>query len=684
MNNINKILIGSILVAATIVGNTSCSDSFLDERYTTGYMTNYFESEEGLNSLAVSLYGNIRYHFGAEWAYGMTSYGCDEFSSGLDLTSEPWNIYDSRLAPYTSGINGNVPKTSDLWDQMYYGISSCNTILAGEKYFDNEDTKDLCMGEAHFLRGYNYYRLVAQFGGVVLKTTPSEGVVRNYTRSSVEECTNQLIDDLKRAYELLPETSPRGYGGWTKAAAGHFYAKAMLFRCSERNDDWNSSYIEQDLKDIITVSDYVIATRPLAADYRDLWNWTGVDCEAEKNPEFLLVALFNNDPATAGRYMNRTYPYFTSQFSNYSGAWVKRGVSVGLDFQRCRPTEYNYATYDKVNDSRFWKTFKTTYNANAAGGFKYIYPDPVTGLNKRVPYNTAVGDLAILYICNDKNDTRFSNYTFGAAGSATSVEESDAWFVDPATGKEVPNAFIHYKGGEWQSYAHNIFAGISKYEDGSRTAEKDNGNRDGVLARTGETYLIKAEALVRQDKYDDAIAVVNQLRKRAEYKTGENRAYHTDGTLGYEKNALYTDAATLALYKGYSKVNSYYLSTGIAETTEATSLQITSPSQLPAEDEAILAELGVTSDYDRMLNFLMNERTRELNGEFVRWEDLSRTKLLLQRAKKYNAEVVATGALKEHHLLRPIPQSFIDGLQNSDGGALSDAEKKALQNPGYY
>lgn len=32
--------------------------------------------------------------------------------------------------------------------------------------------------------------------------------------------------------------------------------------------------------------------------------------------------------------------------------------------------------------------------------------------------------------------------------------------------------------------------------------------------------------------------------------------------------------------------------------------------QLPAEDEAILKEIGATSDYDRMLNFVFNERTR--------------------------------------------------------------------------
>ena len=35
------------------------------------------------------------------------------------------------------------------------------------------------------------------------------------------------------------------------------------------------------------------------------------------------------------------------------------------------------------------------------------------------------------------------------------------------------------------------------------------------------------------------------------------------------------------------------------------------------------------------------------------------------------------------HELRPIPQTFLDGLQHEDGSSYSDAEKAAMQNPGY-
>lgn len=152
---------------------------------------------------------------------------------------------------------------------------------------------------------------------------------------------------------------------------------------------------------------------------------------------------------------------------------------------------------------------------------------------------------------------------------------------------------------------------------------------------------------------------------------------------------LVTGFVVVTEYKAYSKTNTYVLSTGVTDFSQATSLHINSYKNLPAEDEAILNKLnGVkgyscTDDYNRMLNFIMNERTRELDGEFLRWEDLARTKLLVPRAYAFNNEVSTSATLDEHHNLRPIPQTFIDGLVNSDGSALTQEQKDALQNSGY-
>ena len=98
MKNIRNKFIASLLAVAMITGFSSCSESFLDEENKGSYQTDYFETSQGIQDLATALYGNIRWHFGYEWAYGITLYGTDEFTNGADLTAEPWNTYDSRLS----------------------------------------------------------------------------------------------------------------------------------------------------------------------------------------------------------------------------------------------------------------------------------------------------------------------------------------------------------------------------------------------------------------------------------------------------------------------------------------------------------------------------------------------------------------------------------------------------------
>ncbi len=76
------------------------------------------------------------------------------------------------------------------------------------------------------------------------------------------------------------------------------------------------------------------------------------------------------------------------------------------------------------------------------------------------------------------------------------------------------------------------------------------------------------------------------------------------------------------------------------------------------------------------IDFLLDERARELAGEYVRWTDLKRTHKLVEYATKYNEDGIQESAMKgpdgKYKTLRPIPQEAID---------LNQANIE--QNPGY-
>ena len=72
------------------------------------------------------------------------------------------------------------------------------------------------------------------------------------------------------------------------------------------------------------------------------------------------------------------------------------------------------------------------------------------------------------------------------------------------------------------------------------------------------------------------------------------------------------------------------------------------------------------------INFILDERARELCGEQLRWFDLKRTGKLLERVKSMNPD--AAGFIQATHTVRPIPQSQLDAVTN---------KSTFTQNPGY-
>ena len=644
-------LIPILIIAIIAIAATSCKKAVLDEKLTTAREIGYYATDEGILSLATGTYFTVFSNpFNGEWMYANTNYGTDEFHVGGDNSNTQSNAYSNGLASIITVINTNTITASSQWDSLYLGIGYANLLIknAAASTSASAAIKKTALGEGYFFRAYNYLRLVSQYGAVPLKTKISTAIEVEFTRAAPKDVYAQIISDFDSAYNLL--SNGAGPAHITKDAAAHYLAKAYLSRASEINDSWNTATKAADLAAIGPLCDAVIASHPLAANFAGLWSYTAPDGANEKFPEIILSAQFTADASTNGS--NTQHLYYVSRYDDLP--YMQRDLTGDRPFSRLGTNYYMYRVYDQVNDSRFWKSFKTKSLLNKPSD------------------SYAVGDVGIMYVINQPGDTRFSSYKI-----LNTIPYSK-------TGRPIANVYVAYPAGATNDgalFADVRFPSLNKYIDASRIGGMNDvrGLRDITLARSAETYLIAAEAKIRlaamgTGAYADALPYINAVRTRAQYKSAEDRSAYADGGAAPSGNG---QASSL---NSYMPENSYYESNNIAATTAATNLTVTGIAPLPANDEYIISILGYTTTYDRMLCFVLNERARELCGEFKRWEDLSRTKTLVARAKAFNPD--AAPNIKDFHILRPIPQTFLDGIQ-ANGSALTGTQKQTMQNPGY-
>ena len=691
---LNRILFAALMASVTGSSITSCSESFLDENLTTQYSTDRFKTQEGLDELVTGAYQKLKFKFNYIWGIQCYNMGVDEFTDANNVIPA-WNHYSQDLNSSENAAN------QPIWDNYYGLVEPANILIQNipQYYNQSSPTYNTRLGEAHFLRAYAYFELVKQFGGVPLKLVPSTSAETYFTRNSAEEIYTQVIADFGEAYRLLPDKG-ESIGRINKYAAAHFLAKAHLFRASELYSDWNSNYVASDLDAVIQYGSEVVDAHPLCSDYVELWDYEQPNGANEKVSEVILAAQFSNDESTWGRFGNQMHLYYPAVYQGNDIGGCKRDISGGREFSYVSATEYTMQVFDRVNDSRFWKSFITCYGANetksaptwTAEDMPYA-PAGVKEGDKRF----SGGELGMKYIVNDPGDNRYEKYSNAPAYTVLKDGKmcNTYTYVRYFKGQEHSWNINEKTGNYYDIIPHKRSVALSKFRDGYRVSIASQfGTRDAIIARSADDVLMVAEAYIRKGEanYDKAVEWMNKLRERAGYKTGEDRSKNIDGGQAYKNNPYCSGKGGGHSSEGaiYWEENTYYESNNIEQETTAstkTTMKLNSVADVynSTVDTPIYNELGCTSNADKMMCFLLNERTRELCGELQRWEDLARTKTLDARWHKFNDGASrGLGEFKsEKHYYRPIPQAFLDGITNSNGSALSNEEKKAIQNPGY-
>jgi tetratricopeptide (TPR) repeat protein len=129
--------------------------------------------------------------------------------------------------------NGSV---ATVWSSIYSTINRANHIIQKAAALPLEPTftqakKDQLVGEAYFVRALAYFDLNRLWGGVPVYLNPTLSVNdnRGLKRSTTQEVYAQVLADLKKAEELLPEGTNRLRAtkktAWALLSRYHLYQK---------------------------------------------------------------------------------------------------------------------------------------------------------------------------------------------------------------------------------------------------------------------------------------------------------------------------------------------------------------------------------------------------------------------------------------------------------------------------
>lgn len=540
-----NIIFSIIFVGAAGILITGCDSYLEEENYTSLTIETAKSNSETFSQLVAYVYEKSREtttHYTSDMYYQLEDLGTDIVTRGSAVTGT------SDLNDYVNFYSTNWT-VSVYWNNQYSIIAAANTVIDNAAEIDGVDAavKSVGIGEAKFFRAMSYFKLVENYGGVPLVLNQVTTAETNYKRESEEVVYTQIVKDLNDALIAVPE-SPEGYGRISKDAVRHLLSKVLLTR------GYKTFGSSSDFSEAASLAEIVISNNALVASFKEL-----ASINNQRNSEVVFAYLFGDNSVNRG-WGNSKHMMYKFRFYDYPG--LSRTVK-GLG---AMPTPFFYSLFDD-NDQRAEATFSRVLYATKD------YEATVSGIT----VSMSIGDTAMYFPKMAWTDAQREAVPY-------KVINPDEYLISDGV------TTVHYPM-------------FNKFDDPAvpftQPDQSSQGERDMVIMRSGETYLIAAEAYLGVSDAHKAAQLLTELRSRAGLNT-------------------------------------------------------------PVEDG------------EATIDFILDERARELTGEVNRWMDLKRTGKLIERTLAHNPHVALNNALETKHLLRPIPQTEID----NSGGTIT-------QNNGY-
>jgi hypothetical protein len=237
-----KKIIVSIFAISSVISWSGCKKLLDREPRTAINIVTLFQTYESAERAVNACYdplGNERNYLGVFWSMGDCASGDTEvggsFTGGpAENQAKPIMLFKAQS---TNSFIEGFTKNS------YLMIQRCNTVLKGTESVSYDATR--LRGEAYFLRGLAYFNLYQIFGPMPIITTPisktdfdknnpsnRQSGDDNKGTKQMEKMFEQMISDFEKAAENLPSKAGVIAGRATKGAANAYLAKVYAFKAS--------------------------------------------------------------------------------------------------------------------------------------------------------------------------------------------------------------------------------------------------------------------------------------------------------------------------------------------------------------------------------------------------------------------------------------------------------------------
>ncbi len=245
------------IAVAVLFGNPSCGDFLEENSQTLSYV---YSTSDLLEILAGSGYmptrGFSAFDRSLLWLNTMDDdiritivKAPDTYYAGKTLNFHNWQAY-----PYSESDKQNVNTDfggNSTWLNLYKYIGVANIVIAEAERFKESEPEGYrkARGEALFLRAQYYFYLTNIYGhpynvntastdlGVPLKITEYIEETEGFSRNTVAQCYNQIVEDLKESITLLEGVTQKSIMRTSDNAARLLLSRVYLFM-----NQWQNAY----------------------------------------------------------------------------------------------------------------------------------------------------------------------------------------------------------------------------------------------------------------------------------------------------------------------------------------------------------------------------------------------------------------------------------------------------------